>query len=156
MKGIIVAVNPNGVIGCDGDIPWHYSEDLKRFKKLTLDKTIIMGRKTWESLPKKPLPQRRNVVITSREIKGVECFRKIKEALEDIKDEIWFIGGAGIYKEALEYADRIDMTLVPDLVTGEGECVYFPDVPKENWEEILSEKNKYNPKLVQKIFVKKI
>ena len=156
MKGIIVAVNSNRVIGCKGKIPWHYSEDLKRFKKLTIGNTVIMGRKTWESLPVKPLPQRRNVVITSREIKGVECFRKIKEALENIDGEIWFIGGGGIYKEALEYADRIDMTLVPDLVTEKDECVYFPDVPKENWEEILSEKNQYNPKLVQKIFVRKI
>ena len=136
MKVIIVAVNPNRVIGCKGAIPWHYSEDLKRFKKLTIGNTVIMGRNTWESLPVKPLPQRRNVVITSREIKGVECFGKIKEALENIDGEIWFIGGAGIYKEALEYADRIDMTLVPDLVTEKNECVYFPDVPKENWEEV--------------------
>lgn len=156
MKGIIVAVNPDGVIGYQGDIPWHYSEDLKRFKKLTLGKTIIMGRKTWESLLKKPLPERRNIVITSREIKNVECFKKIKEALKDIDDDVWFIGGAGIYKEALEYADIIDMTVVPDLIKEKDECIYFPTISKREWKEILSVKNGKNPKLVQKIFVREI
>ncbi|HIO89084.1 MAG TPA: dihydrofolate reductase, partial [Candidatus Marinimicrobia bacterium] len=66
MKGILVAVSPEGIIGKDNSIPWHYPEDLKRFKKLTLGKTVIMGRNTWESIPEKqrPLPDRRNIVIT--------------------------------------------------------------------------------------------
>ena len=154
MKGIIVAVNPDGVIGYQGDIPWYYSEDLKRFKKLTLGKTVIMGRKTWESLPKKPLIERRNIVITSRKIEEVECFKKIKEALAETDGDVWFIGGAGIYKEALEYADRIDMTVVPDLVKEKDECVYFPIISEREWKEILSEENEDNSKLVQKIFVR--
>tara|TARA_B100001750_G_scaffold60690_1_gene48151 strand:- start:5241 stop:5708 length:468 start_codon:yes stop_codon:yes gene_type:complete len=153
MKGIIVAVNPNRVIGCMGDIPWHYSEDLKRFKKLTVGNTVIMGRKTWESLPIKPLPERRNIVITSQQIEGVECFKEIKKALAKSEGDVWFIGGAGIYEEALEYADKIDMTLVPDLVDEDG-CVYFPKIPEDEWEEIMSKENEDNSKLIQKIFVR--
>lgn len=154
MKGIIVAVNPNRVIGCKGDIPWHYSEDLKRFKKLTIGNTVIMGRKTWESLPIKPLPERRNIVITSRKIEGVECFKQIKKALAETVGDVWFIGGAGIYEEALKYADRIDMTLVPDIVNEDDECVYFPEIQKDEWRESSSNKNEENPELMQKIFIR--
>ena len=73
MKGILVAVSPEGIIGKDNSIPWHYPEDLKRFKKLTLGKTVIMGRNTWESIPEKqrPLPDRRNIVITRTNVKDV-------------------------------------------------------------------------------------
>ena len=78
MKGILVATSPEGIIGKDNTIPWHYSEDLKRFKRLTVGKNIIMGRKTWESLPIKPLPDRRNIVITRSSIDNVECFKSIK------------------------------------------------------------------------------
>ena len=133
MKGILVAVSPEGIIGKNNTIPWHYSADLKRFKRLTIGNTIIMGRKTWESLPIKPLPERRNIVITRNDIKGTECFRTIDEALETCKGDIWFIGGAGIYEEAMSKADLIDMTLVPDNVTGE-ECIYFPTIGN-NWKE---------------------
>ncbi len=77
MRGILVAISPEGVIGKDNSIPWHYSEDLKRFKSLTLDKTVIMGRRTWESLPVKPLPERRNIVITRSSLDGVECFQSM-------------------------------------------------------------------------------
>ena len=133
MKGILVAVSPEGIIGKNNTIPWHYSADLKRFKRLTNGNTIIMGRKTWESLPIKPLPERRNIVITRNDIKGTECFRTIDEALETCKGDIWFIGGAGIYEEAMSKADLIDMTLVPDNVTGE-ECIYFPTIGN-NWKE---------------------
>ena len=133
MKGILVAVSPEGIIGKNNTIPWHYSADLKRFKRLTIGNTIIMGRKTWESLPIKPLPERRNIVITRNDIKGTECFRTIDEALETCKGDIWFIGGAGIYEEAMSKADLIDMTLVPDNVTGD-ECIYFPTIGN-NWKE---------------------
>ena len=94
MKGILVATSPENVIGKDNAIPWHYSEDLKRFKRLTIGKTVIMGRKTWESLPLKPLPDRRNIVITRQQIDGVECFKIIDSALEECKGDICFIGGA--------------------------------------------------------------
>ena len=133
MKGILVAVSPEGIIGKNNTIPWHYSADLKRFKRLTVGNTIIMGRKTWESLPIKPLPERRNIVITRNDIKNTECFRTIDKALETCEGDIWFIGGAGIYEEAMSKADIIDMTLVPDNVTGEG-CIYFPKIGN-NWKE---------------------
>ena len=82
MKGILVAVSPEGVIGKNNTIPWHYSADLRRFKRLTIGNTIIMGRKTWDSLPIKPLPKRRNIVIIRNDIENVECFRSIDEAIE--------------------------------------------------------------------------
>ena len=130
MRGILVAVSPEGVIGKDNSIPWHYSEDLKRFKSLTLDKTVIMGRRTWESLPVKPLPERRNIVITRSSLDGVECFQSIDDALRTCKGDVWFIGGAMIYQEALGKADIIDMTLVPDNISGEG-CIEFPEIGNE-------------------------
>ena len=130
MKGILVAVSPEGIIGKDNSIPWHYSADLKRFKRLTLGKTVIMGRRTWESLPVKPLPDRRNIVITRSSLDNVECFSSIDDALATCEGDVWFIGGAGIYQEALGKADIIDMTLVPDNVSGEG-CVGFPTIGDE-------------------------
>ena len=130
MKGILVAVSPEGIIGKDNSIPWHYSADLKRFKRLTLGKTVIMGRRTWESLPVKPLPDRRNIVITRSSLDDVECFSSIDDALATCEGDVWFIGGAGIYQEALGKADIIDMTLVPDNVSGEG-CVGFPKIGDE-------------------------
>jgi len=133
MRGILVAVSPEGVIGKDNAIPWHYSADLKRFKRLTIGNTIIMGRKTWESLPIKPLPERRNIVISRSIIEDVECFKNIDEALDTCKGDIWFIGGAGIYEEAMDKADIIDMTLVPDNITGK-DCIYFPKIG-HNWKE---------------------
>jgi len=130
MKGILVAVSPEGIIGKDNSIPWHYSADLKRFKRLTLGKTVIMGRRTWESLPVKPLPDRRNIVITRTSLDDAECFPSIDDALATCEGDVWFIGGAGIYQEALGKADIIDMTLVPDNVSGEG-CVRFPTIGNE-------------------------
>ena len=130
MKGILVAVSPEGIIGKDNSIPWHYSADLKRFKRLTLGKPVIMGRRTWESLPVKPLPDRRNIVITRTSLDDVECFSSIDDALATCEGDVWLIGGAGIYQEALGKADIIDMTLVPDNVSGEG-CVRFHTIGYE-------------------------
>ena len=129
---ILAAVSPDWVIGRDGGIPWHYSGDLQRFKRLTLGHTIIMGRRTWESLPGRPLPGRRNLVLTSRSLDGVECFKSLAEAVPTIEGELFFIGGAQLYHEALDVADFIDLTLVPDDVPVEG-SVLFPPIPPE-WE----------------------
>jgi len=129
MKGILVATSPEGIIGKNNKIPWNYSADLKRFKRLTTGNTIIMGRKTWESLPIKPLPNRRNIVITKSIIEDIECFQSIDEALQTCEGDVWFIGGAGIYEEAMKKADLIDMTLVPDNISGDN-CVYFPKIDK--------------------------
>ena len=154
MKGILVAVSPEGIIGKDNAIPWHYSTDLKRFKRLTTGNTIIMGRKTWESLPKKPLPERRNIVITRSSIDGVECFRSIDDALQTCEGDIWFIGGAGIYEEAMEKADVIDMTLVPDKVNGK-DCIYFPKIDK-TWKEGETNYLDNHPKLKHKKYTRRV
>ena len=154
MKGILVAVSPEGIIGKDNTIPWHYSADLKRFKRLTTGNTIIMGRKTWESLPKKPLPNRRNIVITRSSIENIECFKSIDDALQTCEGDIWFIGGAGIYQEAMQKADIIDMTLVPDNVTGE-KCVYFPEIDK-SWKEGETKTLDEEPKLKHKTYTRRV
>jgi dihydrofolate reductase len=143
MIGAIVAVSANGVIGKNGDLPWHYSEDLKRFKQLTLDSTIIMGRNTWDSLPRKPLPKRRNIVITRRGVEGVEHYTSIEEALENADSPVWIIGGAQIYTLALPMIDTLDITYVPDIVEGEN-LVYFPKLD-DSWKVIESSQNPTNP-----------
>ena len=75
---LIWAQEINGGIGKNGKLPWHISEDLQNFKKLTLESTILMGRKTWESLPIKPLPKRRNIVLSSKKVADVECYTSIE------------------------------------------------------------------------------
>lgn len=129
MKGMIVAVSEDGVIGLEGTIPWHYKGDLQRFKRLTMGAAVIMGRATWDSLPKKPLPGRRNVVITSRPIEGVEHYDSIERALAAIGDgaDVWFIGGARIYAEAMKHVDVIDVTYVPVKV-GHPRAVKMPPI----------------------------
>ena len=154
MRGILVAVSPEGIIGKDNTLPWHYSADLKRFKRLTTDNTIIMGRKTWESLPIKPLPNRRNIVITRSSIKDIECFQSIDDALQTCEGDVWFIGGAGIYQEAMQKADIIDMTLVPDSVSGE-DCIYFPAIDK-SWIEGDTNVLEDDPKLRHKIYTRRV
>ncbi len=154
MKGILVAVSPEGIIGKDNLIPWHYSEDLKRFKSLTLGKTVIMGRRTWESLPVKPLPDRRNIVITRSLIEGVECFPSIDDALGTCNGDVWFIGGAGIYQEALGKVDIIDMTLVPDNISGEG-CIEFPKIGNE-WDAGPVESLEKDGNLKHQIYTRRV
>jgi dihydrofolate reductase len=119
MRGMIYAVSPEGVIGVEGRIPWRYQGDFRRFKRVTMGKTLIMGRKTFESIGH-PLAGRRNIVVTSRPlaVDGVECVTSVEEALARAGDEIdvWFIGGARIYAEAMQHVDVIDVTYVPDHV----------------------------------------
>lgn len=139
--GMIVAISPEGVIGVGGKIPWHYSGDFKRFKRVTMGGTLIMGRNTWASIGR-PLPGRRNVVVTSRpELVGhpdVACFETLDAAIESCRNDgheggIWLIGGAGIYRAGMEVADFIDVTYVPDQVEAEG-AVLFPEIDDSLWE----------------------
>jgi len=114
---VIAAVSLDGIIGVNNDIPWHLPEDLKRFKRLTLNKTVIMGRKTFESLNSKPLPNRANLVISSKpiEVPGVRQVNTPEQALELAKtmsNEIFIIGGARIYEYFLPLADKIYLTRV--------------------------------------------
>jgi dihydrofolate reductase len=124
---MIYAMSPEGVIGIGGGIPWRYPADLQRFKRLTTGATVVMGRTTFHSIGR-PLPNRRNVVVTSRplEVPGVEVVASVPEALARAGDaDVWFIGGARVYAEAMRYVDCIDVTYVPDHVSGV-DAVYAP------------------------------
>jgi dihydrofolate reductase len=113
---LILARAENTVIGKDGAIPWHISDDLKRFKALTLGKTVVMGRKTWDSLPRKPLPGRRNIVVTrDTGWRGAETM-SLDAALA--QPDIFVIGGGEIYRAALARADRIELTEVHQAFEG--------------------------------------
>lgn len=140
--GMIVAISQNGVIGQAGKIPWagKYKGDLKRFKELTVGGSVIMGRKTWNSMDGKPLPDRTNIVISSsyfrtsldeRPIPGVSVCGTFKAALwsaQLLNKPIWLIGGAHVYDAGMAYADFIDVTYVPEWVDGE-DRVMMPAVP---------------------------
>ena len=119
---LIWAQENNGGIGKNGQLPWHNPEDLKNFKKLTLNSTIVMGRKTWESLPFKPLPKRRNVVFSSRILEDVETYNNINQFMKKLDTEsikkIFIIGGSSIYKVFYEFATHLHMTIVNDITDG--------------------------------------
>jgi dihydrofolate reductase len=118
MKGMIFAMSPERVIGVGGQIPWNHPGDQQRFKRVTLGATVIMGRATFDERGK-PLPKRRNILVTSRPfaMAGVECVPSVEAALALAGDaDVWFIGGARIYEEAMAYVDVIDVTYVPDHV----------------------------------------
>jgi dihydrofolate reductase len=131
--GLIVAVSPEGAIGLNGKIPWRHPGDQRRFKRITLGTTIVMGRLTWESMEKKPLPGRRNLVLTTQRIAGVDCFRDLVSALLACTGDVWFVGGAKVYEEAMEHADLIDITYVPDHVVDPG-AVKFPKIDESRFE----------------------
>ncbi len=124
----------DGVIGLNNTIPWHYSADLQRFKRLTLNSTVIMGRKTWESLPIQPLPARQNIVITRNRALEVENYPSLDLALEQARHEqVWFIGGAELYLEAVQYSELIEVTYVPDKIS-DISSVRFPIIDWSSWE----------------------
>jgi dihydrofolate reductase len=115
---LIWAQDKNGGIGYKGQLPWHITEDLENFKKLTLNSTILMGRKTWESLPKKPLPKRRNIVLTRKKNLDVESYQSIEECLNKLKndnvDKLYIIGGSKIYNSFIDKADELHITLIDE------------------------------------------
>jgi len=119
---LIWAQENNGGIGKNGQLPWHNPEDLKNFKKLTLNSTIVMGRKTWESLPFKPLPKRRNIVFSSKILEDVETYNDINQFMKKLDAEsikkIFIIGGSSIYKVFYEFATHLHMTIVNDITDG--------------------------------------
>jgi len=121
---IIVAVARNRVIGKGGKLPWHISEDLRRFKRLTTGHAVLMGRKTFESIGR-PLPNRRNVVISSTPQAGAETYRSISEALEALQNQekVFVIGGGQLYARLLDSADELYLTLVDRDVEGD---TFFP------------------------------
>lgn len=139
LRGAIVAMTRDRVIGKGGKLPWHYPADLRRFKQRTMGCAVIMGRVTWESLGNKPLPGRRNIVISRAGVAGVECYDSIATALKACgNQDAWFIGGAQIYQTAMGYVDLLDVTFVPDVV--EGDVVRFPEIDGNLWRTVNKEK----------------
>lgn len=133
----VVAVSHNGVIGRDGGLPWHISTDLRRFKAITMGKPLIMGRKTWESLPKKPLPGRPNIVITRQKnyrADGAIVVSDIPSALAAAGqvEEVCVIGGGEIFDMFLAQTDRIYLTEIDLQVDGD---TFFPSIDPAQWTE---------------------
>jgi dihydrofolate reductase len=142
----LVAVSNELVIGVDNDLPWNLKDDLAHFKKYTLNKVIIMGRKTYESIGR-PLPNRINYVIsrTIKEIDGAHVFNNLEEAMLsaekhnknlDIENEIVIIGGGYLFEETLPILNKLVITKVDCSVAGD---VYYPKINMKNWELISSE-----------------
>jgi dihydrofolate reductase len=154
MSRIILSAGPvararNGVIGRDGTLPWRLKSDLAIFRAVTMGKPVIMGRKTWESLPKKPLPGRTNIVLTrdgSFEAKGALVCEDFSEALqiareqakEDGRDEVCVIGGASLFELALGRAQRLYLTEVDADVEGD---VRLAPIDESRWREIRRERH---------------
>lgn len=139
MVTLIAAVTKNGCIGKNGKLAWRNKEDMARFKELTTGKTVLMGRKTWESIPAqfRPLPDRVNVVITRQAEyalpEGVLRFSSIDEALEALKDrEVFVIGGAEIYAATLTSADCLELTEIASDIGGD---TFFPSFDRSAWKE---------------------
>lgn len=142
MISIICALAENNAIGYNNDLLYHLRADLRRFKALTTGHTVIMGRRTYESLPKGALPNRRNIVVSSninREWPNVEVFASLEEALRAsaTDDEVFIIGGASVYRAAFPLADRLCLTHVH--ATPENADVYFPEFDESEWECVFRE-----------------
>lgn len=142
MIHLIAAVAQNNAIGKDNDLLWHIPNDLKRFKKITLNHPIIMGRKTFESFGGKPLPKRHHIIISSVDRENTEQITWVK-SLEDaisaakkIDEDIYIIGGGSIYKQAIPFAEQLDLTIVHKDFEGD---TFFPDIPN-NFKCIEDEK----------------
>jgi dihydrofolate reductase len=130
---LIAAVGRNGVIGRDNDLPWRIREDLQRFKQLTLGHTLVMGRKTYDSIGR-PLPGRRTVVVTRQpgwSADGVDITYSLEEALK-YDGTLYVAGGGEIYRQALPYADTLELTEVDQSPDGD---VTFPELDPTTWTE---------------------
>jgi dihydrofolate reductase len=137
---LVAAAAENNALGKDNDLIWRLPDDFKRFKALTSYHHIIMGRKTFESFPK-PLPNRKHVVITRQENyknETIEVVHSLEEAIQfsSTEEEIFIIGGGEIYKQALPFADKIELT----RVHGEFEAdTFFPEIDEKKWDLVNSE-----------------
>lgn len=136
-KVILIAALANArVIGCNNTIPWHLPEDLKHFKEKTLHHVVVMGRKTYESIGQKPLPQRRNIVVTRQtqwKSPGVEVVHNIPAALSLLQDEatLYILGGSSIYEASLPFADELCLTKIELTVVGDR---FFPFINLVDWQ----------------------
>jgi dihydrofolate reductase len=147
---LIVAVSENGVIGKSNQLPWHISEDLKYFKTVTSGKTVVMGRRTFESIGR-PLPNRRNIVITRQSDfrhQGVEVFSSVAAALTSAEtssapsDEVFIVGGGEIYRESLAAVQRAYVTEVHQRIEGDA---FFPLEQLKREFKLISRKDFSNP-----------
>ncbi|MFT3654340.1 IS1595 family transposase ISSsu9 [Bacillus sp. B01(2024)] len=151
MISFIFAMDENRLIGKDNDLPWHLPDDLAYFKKVTTGHTIVMGRKTFESIGR-PLPNRRNIVVTSRDeslFQGCTVASSAEEVLKLIpgNEECFVIGGAQLYSALFPYADRLYMTKIHHVFEGDR---FFPEFNEAEWEltsrrqGVKDEKNPYD------------
>lgn len=133
MLKLIVATSSNDVIGVDGALPWSCKVDLQYFKEKTSKSVVIMGRTTWESLPKRPLPNRINVVVTSNRtsIPGALVYNSLEEAVKQFPDA-WIIGGASIYKQCISLVSEIYKTIIDKPIYNRN-CVKFPKIPMDSF-----------------------
>jgi len=138
MLNIIVAIDRDGAIGRGGDLIYHISDDLRRFKALTMGNTLVMGRRTFDSLPRGPLPGRRNIVVSRRPgltIDGAEVYTTLEAALAAAADgpgDTFVIGGAEVYRQTLAGADRLHITLVEASTPGAD--TFFPPIDPREWQ----------------------
>ncbi|MGF1671969.1 MAG: dihydrofolate reductase [Balneolaceae bacterium] len=143
MKLILIAAHdPNLVIGSGGELPWHYKKDLQFFKKTTLGHPVLMGRGVFEELNEKPLPGRKNIVLSrSREYTHVTTFRSLNKALQSlaIESSVFVIGGGEIYRQTIDIADEMIITQIHKTYEGD---TYFPEYRHEigkKWKEVWRE-----------------
>lgn len=141
MISIIVAVSEDWGIGKDNDLLWHISDDLKRFKRLTIGNAVIMGKRTWESLPRKPLTGRKNIVLTDLPgecIEGALTAYSVEDALSKCTsgEEVFIIGGGSVYRQFLPLADRLYITHVHRNANAD---VFFPKIDMRSWKVIEKE-----------------
>ena len=149
---IVAAVADNYAIGKGNKLPWHLPADLKHFRELTTGHAVVMGKRTFESLPNGPLPNRRNVVLTSVMSEGVNEGYFEADSLEDAfylcekEEKIFIVGGAAVYRQSLEIAESLYITWVHHEFSAD---IYFPEVDFSKWEEVsrqdmpADEKNPY-------------
>lgn len=149
MISLIAAMDKNNLIGYNNDMPWNLPNDLKHFKEVTSHHTIVMGRKTYESIGR-PLPNRKNIILscsgykTDEKVEVISSIDEIKNLAKD--EEIFVIGGGTIYEQVIPYADRLYITRIDAEFTGD---TYFPQFSENDWKVIaekagkLDEKNKY-------------
>lgn len=146
---IIAAVADNLAIGKSNNLPWHLPEDLKHFKQLTTGHAVVMGKRTFESLPKGPLPHRKNIVLTSVMSEGVNEGYYEADSLEDAlylcehEDIVFIMGGATVYKQCIDKVDSMYITWVHNDFTAD---TYFPKINFEEWKEISREDHEADEK----------
>ncbi|WP_298377931.1 dihydrofolate reductase [Azospirillum sp.] len=146
---LVVAAATNGVIGKDGVLPWDLPSDLKRFKELTLGKPILMGRKTWDSLPRRPLPGRDNLVVSRTQgtgpRDGAQWFRDHASALDWARKagaaELCVIGGAALFADLIPLADRVHLTRIDHIIDGDAVLPPLGDGWIERWSSPPQEEN---------------